>query len=279
MPLLGNQKKVIDIGCGQGEFVESLRAHGFQASGYDPALKAETQYLRRRLWSPAEGAPADLYVMRCVLPHIEEWESFLDDLFHEHPTSMVLVEFQSFEWITTNGIWQQLSHDHVNLFTNASFSRDYRVVARGSFAEGEWEYVLLGKRGKEEVAPNDNGSPSVSLGRLQKQRDECVRLHKETGFRTAVWGAAGKGQVLSHALHRGQDIFAVDADPARWGKFLEGSGVQVSSPQDAIRTIRDDHLILVSNPRHFLEVAGYVDGRCKVFSVDKYLPGLLRTLL
>ena len=143
-PLLGDRKRVVDIGCGQGEFVESLRTKGFDVLGYDPALKAETQYLRRRLWSPAEKESADLFVMRCVLPHIEDWERFLDGLFHKHPSSMVLVEFQSYDWVTANGIWQQLCHDHVNIFTVASFSREYKVVAKGSFAGGEWEYVLLG---------------------------------------------------------------------------------------------------------------------------------------
>lgn len=285
VPFLGGQKRVVDIGCGQGEFVEALHARGFEALGYDPALKGETQYLLPRLWSPAEKEFADLFVMRCVLPHIEDWESFLDDLFHEHPSSMVLVEFQSFEWVIANGIWQQLGHDHVNIFTTASFSLAYKIVAKGSFAGGEWEYVLLGKVGArggggggiEELA--DSASPSVFLDRLMQQRGECLMLLENTASQVAIWGAAGKGQVLSHALHPGQDVFAVDAYSERWSKFLEASGVQVFSPEEAMRIIEDDSLVLVSNPRHFGEVVRYVDGSCRVYAVDRHLPGLLRALL
>ena len=147
VPLLGGQNRVVDIGCGQGEFVESLRVSGFEATGYDPALKVETEYLHRRLWGPGDSHSADLFVMRCVLPHIEDWECFLDDLFQEHPSALALVEFQSLEWVATNGIRQQFCHDHVNIFTVATFSRDYRVLANGSFAGGEWEFVLPGKAG------------------------------------------------------------------------------------------------------------------------------------
>ena len=112
-----------------------------------------------------------------------------------------------------------------------------------------------------------------------EQRAECLDLLKEAAPQVAIWGAAGKGQVLSHAINPYQDVFAIDADPGRWGKFLEASGVQVHSPREATQIVSADTLILVSNPRHFEEIARYVDGSCRVLPADKDLPSLLSKLL
>ncbi len=76
-PHLHGRRQVVDIGCGQGEFVELLRRSGVAAVGYDPVLRCESPHLHRRYWSPDE-LPAELYVMRCVLPHIPDPWEFLD---------------------------------------------------------------------------------------------------------------------------------------------------------------------------------------------------------
>src|SRR5689334_3048021 len=109
VPHLGSQPKVLDIGCGQGEFVHGLVARGFDAVGYDPAVRVAHDRLRARYWSPQDES-ADLFVMRCVLPHIESPWEFLGQLATNHPDALVLVEFQRLEWILDEGIWYQLSH-------------------------------------------------------------------------------------------------------------------------------------------------------------------------
>jgi len=88
--------RIIDIGCGQGEFVEFLRGIGFAAEGFDPVRQDSATYFHPRLWSPGE-AEADLYIMRCVLPHIPEQWAFLAKLVEASPGCRVLVEFQQLE--------------------------------------------------------------------------------------------------------------------------------------------------------------------------------------
>ena len=275
-PWITTEENIVDIGCGQGEFVEAVRSLGFEAVGFDPALKHETDNLRARLWSPEERFPAALFVMRCVLPHIENWEGFLEALFNEHPNSMVLIEFQSLGWTITNGIWQQLCHDHVNIFTRESFSVKYSVLVSGTFAQGEWEYVLIG-RAPREPSPIDTHAPK-GFGELLQQRSACITSVQETGRSIAVWGAAGKGGVFCHAVGSTRDIFAIDADSARWGKYLEASGVKVMSPGEAMAMLSRGSLILVSNPGHLDEVVKFVGSESHVLPIDKHLPDQLRKI-
>lgn len=281
--LLGEKPRIVDIGCGQGEFVQALRNLGIEAWGFDPVLRAETEYLKARLWSTGEDVPADLFVMRCVLPHIVRWEEFLEDLFTRHPDSMVLIEFQSMEWMTKNGLWQQLSHDHVNIFTDSSFSRAFNVVSTGSFAEGEWNFALL-RRGCSN--PHDSAVPygperfsvQESFQALERLRREMVETVIDLGLKPVIWGAAGKGQVLAHALGREIGTVAVDADPAKNGKYLELSAVSVEGATSAPKILVEGSVVLVSNPRHSGQIVDFVGGRVPVLPVNADLPRRLKEL-
>ena len=133
---------IVDIGCGQGEFVNYLRESGHDAVGFDPVLRISEPHLHRRYWDPSDE-PADLYVMRCVLPHIPEPWTFVQSIAYSSPGSLALIEFQQLEWIIENSIWYQFGHGHVNFFSVADFERRYVVVDKGVFAEGEWAWVLI----------------------------------------------------------------------------------------------------------------------------------------
>ena len=136
------RSRVVDIGCGQGEFVEFLRGIGFAAEGFDPVMQNSASHLHPRLWSRGE-AEADLYVMRCALPHMPDPWAFVASLAEASPGCLVLVEFQQLEWILLNDLWYQISHDHVNYFRVSDFSDRYEVIANGDFGSGEMAWVLI----------------------------------------------------------------------------------------------------------------------------------------
>ena len=78
---LGPHPRVVDIGCVQGELVMELQKRGYKAVGYDPVSRVDSPYISKTFWNPKDSEEADLFVMRCVLPHISEPWLFLDLLF------------------------------------------------------------------------------------------------------------------------------------------------------------------------------------------------------
>lgn len=142
LPYLKNNPLIIDIGCGQGEFANELSTDGFDVLGFDPALKVEAANLFARFWS-SEEIPGDLYVMRCVLPHIENPWIFIEEIKTSSPNCLILIEFQMLDWILKNNIWYNISHDHVNLFSVEDFEKRYKVVNKGQFSSDEWGWVLI----------------------------------------------------------------------------------------------------------------------------------------
>lgn len=263
--------KIIDIGCGQGEFVDWLRNRGYDAQGYDPVVSEPNAFLFNEYWNP-DSMAADLFVMRCVLPHIPNPWHFLNSLFDRHPAANVLIEFQDLEWILNENIWWQFSHDHVNSFTIGNFTSHYPVIDTGTYANGEWSWVLIGKATKDNSGLHieRNSTIDARLTKAQDVRQETLSviseqfLDKYSDF--VLWGAAGKGIVIADALvHFGlTELSAVDSDMRRWAKYLECSGVLVHSPETLKDSLNSNTYIVVSNPNHLEAVTTWVDSRCNV---------------
>ena len=247
---------VVDIGCGQGEFVQALRTRGIETRGYDPVLRAPAPGLYNRYWEPGDDAEAGLFVTRCVLPHISGPWKWVEDMGIHHPEALLLIEFQRLSWMVERGLWYQLAHDHVNQFTSKDFHERFEVLDEGLFAHDEWAWVLIRPSSYRKVQPRECDVRD-DLARLTLARR--LAIDSLRGRRLVLWGAAGKGITLAHALvQAGIEVsFAVDADPARQHKFMEGSGARVLTPEELLDTV-SDQLLVVCNPNHLTQVQQFV---------------------
>lgn len=265
-PLINDCRSIIDIGCGQGEFVNWLRSNGWRATGYDPVLRRTGPHLIRRYWTPEEMV-GDLYIMRCVLPHIARPWEFLDLLAETNDKALVLVEFQRLEYILEESLWFQFSHDHVNQFQLPDFSDRFSVIAHGQFAGSEWEWVLL--------CPSVRSQPrnrpfrlESSLSNISQCRQRAIEKISALDSPVAIWGAAGKGVVLAHALSAAgvEDICMIDSDPNKEGLFVEASGSRILSPSQAFSALHESTTVLVANPRHVSSVSQHLGNHFRVTS-------------
>jgi len=251
----------IEIGCGQGEFVEYLRLKGVNAFGFDPVLRKPKPYLFDELWSinmeqDFIKQPLDartMYVMRCVLPHIPEPFQFLDGIFETKPNAIVLLEFQRREWIEKEKVWAQVSHDHVNIFSSHDFSSKYQVLAQGNFSSDEWVYILLTSKKERETSSAFYQSKYSEFEKIFSVRENEISLLANAGRTIAIYGAAGKGIVLAYSLKEVgfTNFIALDSDTNRHNLFMECSGARILGPQEFNSRFERDVLILVANPNHY----------------------------
>ena len=255
---------VIDIGCGQGEFVFALRDKGINSFGFDPVVRSHSPYLESKYWDSSDLI-GDLYVMRCVLPHIQNPWNFLAQISISAPKALVLIEFQRLEWILEHKIWYQISHDHVNLFSISDFVKRYKVLDSGTFAQGEWGWVLIDPSDFKEDKGHFPEGYIESFFKLFLSKQKFLNYVAANNRPIAIWGAAGKGAVLAHSLlglHG--EFLAIDADLHRWGYFLEASGLKVLSPVEAMKTLDPETLVLVCNPNHFEEIKRYAENKFEI---------------
>ena len=246
----------------------ALQAQGIDARGFDPVLRTPTDFLHREYWRPEDPlGDSDLLVMRCVLPHIADPWAWLERA-GTRPRH-VLVEYQRVEWLAENAVWCGLNHDHVNYFTLADFSARSAVVDAGTFADGEWQWVLLslaqGVRLNRQPAPQELVSLRALLQRanqLLNDRAAAVERLRSRAVPIVLWGAAGKGVVAADAfVSAGVEVLAaVDLDHAKHGSHLECSGSQVIAPDSlpGLLTEQADAVVVVVNPRHHHEVQQFL---------------------
>jgi hypothetical protein len=272
-----NLLNIIDIGCGQGEYVQSLNKLNISAIGYDPTLKESTSTLKNEYFDSdkiEDKFEDKTFVMRCVLPHITNPFNYINALFLSSPKSKIYIEFQRLEWILENKSWISISHDHVNLFTIEDFERRYNIMESGIFARGEWGFILF-SRTEENHTQVKHNSFSKRDNQLQKlfekrsqQLDQLISINKNL----LIYGAAGKGIIFSYAFksNGGGDIFCIDSDSGRQEKYLECSGVEVISPFTALQNFDPDTLILVLNKNHIESVNKIFGNRSKIFSLTNF---------
>lgn len=248
--------QIVDIGCGQGEFVEHLKTMNLPAIGFDPVLRNENLYLFKKSFMPLKEnlSVKNIYTMRCVLPHLKNPFDFLEKILLTDEQALIYIEYQNLEWIIEKQTWQQISHDHVNYFSTESFNCNFNVLSKGVFGNSEWSYVLIdGKKTANEIKPIPNLEKLIEL-----ESDIPALLEKQTqGMLDAIniYGAAGKGMLFAYELKKlgAVDVVAYDEEPIYWNKFLEASGTQVRNPIEITKLDISTNLI-VMNPNHYDKV-------------------------
>ena len=253
----------IDIGCGQGEFVRKIREHGGLALGFDPVLQNTDAGLYKEFFKPDSfpGAEAHaghkVFIMRCVLPHIQNPWTFLDEILDRNPDSIVVLQHQNFTKLISNDQWNLLMHDHVNIFRFIDFQHKYNVVEHIEFADSEWDQVILSKSLKSvsnvdeidvSLAHKKDLGDLTNLFRIRNAHIELLLEYSDVW----IYGAAGKGINFAFALSRSgiKVTGALDENTELSGRFLECSGVEIFSFPEFFQRVTSDTIVIVMNQNH-----------------------------
>jgi len=257
-PILGGIL-IVDIGCGQGEFVEFVRQQGEKAVGFDPVCRNDNKYLHSEIFDPRTGklpisdSAMVVFVMRCVLPHIVEPWIYLSNIFKRWPNARILLQHQRLEYFHKTSSWNSLMHDHVNLFTLEDFSSRYEVENCTVFGGGEWQQILVSNKSEEKISINKTKIQMIDD--LENIREKHIDLLSREDH-IYIFGAAGKGINFAYAAAQSGTPLkgAIDDLSSLTGKFLECSGVEVLSSDYKKLPHLDDSILLVMNHNH-LELA------------------------
>jgi hypothetical protein len=124
---LNKKSKVVEIGCGKGNFFEMLLADGFaNLVGFDAAYNGENVLINKRyICEKGKEFNAKLIVMRHTLEHIVIPVNFLGKLFriNGNKDASIVIEVPCMAWIVENCAWWDLSYEHCNYFSEKSFKK------------------------------------------------------------------------------------------------------------------------------------------------------------
>ncbi len=223
-------KKVVDVGCGDGYFAAFLKDHGAVVTGIEPSKTAARMARERGVQVIEKYVDDGLSVKQkfsgfttCqVFEHIREPGKLLTNIkkFMENE-SYGLIEVPSLVKSVHDRRFYDFFPDHVAYYSPTSLSymldiNGFEVVDIVHTANEEYisAFFRLGSRESLDLQKGFAGYKTqfeVFLKKLKKKK-------------VAVWGAGGKGPaLLSFSGIEAADIaYCVDSDPNKQGKYLLG---------------------------------------------------------
>ena len=268
---------LIEVGCGKGFFLEYLEQLGFQINGIDPTYEGSNPNILKEYFSPETGLSADGIILRHVLEHVEDPYDFLRNIQESNGGSgKIYIEVPCFEWICSNRAWFDIFYEHVNYFRLQDFVQMFeKVIDLGHLFGGQYIYVVadLSSLRKPLREANDKFEfPSNFLSSVNYYSNLIGEVGQgECLSNSVVWGAASKGVIFTIFMQRaGVEIdYVVDINPAKHGKFLPITGLQVLSPEDkVIKSLSSFSKIMVMNNNYLSEIKVLTEGRFKYYPID-----------
>lgn len=281
-------KKIVEIGCGQGEFLQMLCELGQNDGlGFDPAFIPEQnrpveniRIVKDFFSERYAGYQGDLVCARHVLEHIQYPAELISILRRSIPAesdTVLFFELPNVLWILQNLTFWDIFYEHCSYFSPGSlaqlFQRNGFFVTRVADAFGSqylWLEASASRRNGDEIMSSDFDSPGEmanvvehftsnyreKMAALQQQLLSGIQQH---GHRVVIWGAGAKGVTILNILNipHTQIEFVIDINPRKQGKYIPGMGQQIVSPH-FLKSYQPD-VIFVMNPNYLKEVGDTVN--------------------
>jgi len=269
-----NGKDIIEIGCGQGEFLILLAEEGQNRGiGFDPAYRNEplTSEARDRLTFIADFYSeqyteynSDFIVCKMTLEHIEQTADFVETVRRSvgnRPDTIVFFQIPNAEYVMRDVAFWDVYYEHCSYFSVASLFEVLSV--RTEYSD---QYLTI------EARPGDHATQSITpdaddLARIRTYtehfaghvnesimnwRQRLQDLH-DANQRVVIWGSGSKGVAFLTTLGVTNEIqYCVDINPKKHGMFMAGTGHEIVAPE-FLQAFQPD-VVIVMNPVYVEEI-------------------------
>lgn len=251
--LLG-KNQLVEIGCGKGFFLEKLVQKGFEINGFDPAYEGNNPRIQRVPFSSDVLNAAQGLILRHVLEHIQNPLEFLQQIADANGnTGHIYIEVPCFDWICQKRAWFDIFYEHVNYFRLSDFNRWLGTIYEsGHLFGGQYLYVVA------DLGSLKNNSKSIQQDRILFPQDflSAINTIQESKTKKVIWGGASKGVIFALLMERaGQPVdIVIDINPAKQGKYIAATGLEVLSPDAALPELSPGSSIYVMNSNYLEEI-------------------------
>jgi len=254
-------KKIIEIGCGKGYFLERLLERGFKVTGFDPAYEGINPHIIKDYFSVKYShLSADLIILRHTLEHVQNPLSFLHNIAAAlQYKGMVFIEVPSVEWIFEKMAFWDIFYEHCNYFSIENLKSIFQHATQGLLFNNQYMYLLgdlsrLRRRARpvSRMAFGD-GSQKQLLKKLDLYKD-FVRRHPGI----MVWGAGAKGATFVNLIDPYREYISgiIDINPKKQAKYIAKTGHKIFSPESLVNVKKKD--VIVMNENYIEEILNII---------------------
>lgn len=262
-------RRLFEIGCGKGTFLERLAGQGCEVGGCDPSYEGGNPAVARALFSPDAGIRGRRLILRHVLEHVVDPVAFLRMLADANGGGSIYIEVPCLDWIIDRGAWFDIFYEHVNYFRVDDFRRIFGRVQTFRLFGGQYLAIiadLATLRDAEAIRrlASNEGPPAFpeTFGPPHAVDADPADV---------VWGAASKGVIYALLRERlGCPVCAaVDVHPAKQRRYLPATGVPILSPAMIVDRLPRGGRVVVTNSNYLSEIRAATGGRYHYEVIDQ----------
>ena len=267
-------KKIIEIGCGRGEYLSIIQQFGVDAYGLEYSAESVKQCVKNDL-KVSEGfiesstdrlndAPFDAFFILNFLEHLPDPNSTLRGMHNNLADDAVgLIEVPNFDMILRKKLFSEFIGDHLFYFTketlNAALRQngfeiiscnevwyDYIISAVVRKAKTIPLYPPLSKegRGDFQVKKLDLLGFYEYQAQLKNEIEEYIGRFKHK--KVAIWGAGHQALAIISLINLADKIkYVVDSASFKQGKYTPATHIPIVSP-DALDLDPVDAVIVMA---------------------------------
>jgi len=290
------RRTVVEVGCGQGEFITMLaeiggnRGYGFDAvHRYGEGSDAVT--FVKDFYSPAYAhLEPDFVCCKMTLEHVHDNGAFLRSMrlaIGDRPETVIFFMIPEVTRILELRAFWDVYYEHCSYYSPSALARHFRIAGFDPidvWCDYDDQYVLIAARpgdGANPLLPNEHPAAALAPGikafaegvaaDLAAWRRRLRQLH-QAGHKTVLWGGGSKAVAFLTTLGLDDEIgYTVDLNPRRAGTFIAGTGHAILAPE----ALQDDppDTVVVLSPIYLPEITAQlramgVDPR-SVLSVER----------
>lgn len=248
-------KKVLEVGCGRGEYLSIMREAGADTFGLEwseesvrdclvHGLEAARGYVESVTYKVQDG-PFDAFYMLNFLEHLPDLNSVLAGIRNNLGENGIgLVEVPNFDMILRNKLFTEFTTDHLFYFTRETLIaalnlNGFEII---ECTEVWYDYIIsavVRKRKKTDITHFHDYQ-----AKLKNEINWYISRFRDGGV--AVWGAGHQAlAVMSLANLSDKVKYVVDSAPFKQGKYTPATHLPIVSP-DALVSDPVDAVIVMA---------------------------------
>lgn len=275
-------KRVVEIGCGKGEFLSLLcELGGNHGIGFDPAFVKERNPAKADLdiefvvdfySEKYSHVKADFFCCKMTLEHIPDTANFIRVVRRavgDDPNATVFFQVPDAVRVLKDFAFWDIYYEHCSYFSAGSLARVFREAGfevLDTWTDYDDQYLMITARPTTKMQPESSlelDAPRVMANAIEKFKQQHAAVVgywkkqitdlKQSGGRAVLWGSGSKGVAFLTSLNLNGDIeYVVDINPYRQGKFMAGTGQQIVAPE-FLRDYKPD-VAIAMNPVYKPEI-------------------------
>jgi len=280
-------KDIIEIGCGQGEFLTMLcELGGNRGVGFDPAYiggrnegKAQNRitFIQDFYSEKYTDHQCDLLCCKMTLEHIHSTGDFVRMVrrsIRDRANTIVFFQVPDVTRILRELAFWDIYYEHCSYFSLGSLARLFRRCGfdvTDLWKDYDDQYLMIearpgdGKSGPLLEQGNDLDTLARDVtyfsGNYQHKMDKwrsALKQIRSSGWRTVIWGAGSKGVAFLTTLNIRDEIeYAVDVNPRKHGTYMAGTAQQIVTPA-FLQQYKPD-VVIVMNAVYCNEIQQHLD--------------------